>query len=121
MLISYDRIQAVGRRSMGQTKECAYVVPMVLQKPTAIFEGLTSDEDEDKRGYGWRCYCGTPDHAYDPHGNQIFPYPNQVFLVFVNEDRVAYTWRWELGDPDNPGLPQTVLDNGKPRFREKLL
>jgi hypothetical protein len=52
--ISYDRMQAVGRRSMGQAKEAAYIVPFILQSPTAVFEGLRRDEDEAREGYGWR-------------------------------------------------------------------
>jgi hypothetical protein len=54
--ISFERMQAVARRSLGHAKECGYIVPMILQKPTAVFEGLRRDEDEDPRGVGWRCY-----------------------------------------------------------------
>jgi hypothetical protein len=39
ILISYDRMQSVARRSLGHAKECGLIVPAVLQKPTAIFEG----------------------------------------------------------------------------------
>ena len=63
VLISFDRMQAVGRRSMGHAKECGYIVPAILQKPTAIFEGLRRDEDDDSKGVGWRCYCGIPENA----------------------------------------------------------
>ena len=115
--ISFDRMQAIGRRSMGQAKECAYIVPMILQHPTAIFEGLRRDEDEDRAGYGWRCYCGVPDHAYRADGTRINPYPGQVYLVFVNDEKVAYNWRWELADPEDPRLPT----DHKTRFRSSLL
>ena len=37
--ISFERMQAVGRRSMGHAKECGVIVPMILEKPSAIFEG----------------------------------------------------------------------------------
>lgn len=117
VLISYDRMQAVGRRSMGNAKECAYIVPMVLQHPTAIFGGLRRDEDEDRKGYGWRCYCGIPDHGYLVDGTPVRPFPEQVYLVFVNDEKVAYNWRWERADPDDPKLP---LDHHV-RFRERLL
>jgi hypothetical protein len=63
VLISYDRMQAVARRSMGHAKECGIIVPKILQQPTAIFEGLRQDEDEDRQAAGWRCYCGIPEHA----------------------------------------------------------
>lgn len=41
--ISYDRMQAVGRRSLGHAKECGYIVPAILQRPKAVFEGLRRD------------------------------------------------------------------------------
>lgn len=71
--ISYDRMQAVARRSMGHAKECAFIVPQILQKPTAIFEGLRRDEDEDRQGYGWRCYCGVPEHSFRRDGMSAPP------------------------------------------------
>jgi hypothetical protein len=115
--VSHERMQAVGRRSLGHARECGYVVPATLQRPTAIFEGLRRDEDEDLRGVGWRCYCGIPDHSYQRDGTQAAPYPNQVYLVFVNEERVAYNWRWEKADPDKPTLPVGYLD----RFKKQVL
>src|SRR5262249_38048381 len=71
--ISFERMQAVGRRSPGHAKECGYIVPVILQKPTAIFEGLRRDEDEDRWGYGWRCYCGVPEQSYRPDGTSAPP------------------------------------------------
>lgn len=109
--------KAIGRRSLGQAKECGYIVPHVLQQPTAVFEGLREDDDEDRRGVGWRCYCGVPDRAYHSDGTERSAYPGQVYLVFVNEERVAYNWRWEKADADNPQLPQ----NYQTRFKTRLL
>ena len=117
VLISYDRMQTVGRRSMGHAKECGIIVPAILQHPTAIFEGLRQDEDEDHRGYGWRCYCGIPEHAYHSDGTARSPYPGQVYLVFVNDERVAYNWRWEKAAEDDPRLPVGYEE----RFRKRLL
>jgi hypothetical protein len=77
--ISFERMQIVARRSLGHAKECGYIVPKILQKPTAIFEGLRQDEDEDPRGVGWRCYCGIPEHSYSADGTPGRPYPNQVY------------------------------------------
>lgn len=88
--VSYDRMQAVSKRSMGHAKECADLVPMILQRPEAIFEGLRRDEDEDRWGYGWRCYCGIPERAYAADGTSRPAYRGQVYLVFVNDDHVAY-------------------------------
>lgn len=42
--------------------------------------------------------------------------PNQVYLVFVNDEGVAYTWRWEKADPDDLNLPQ----NHPQRFKKRL-
>ena len=75
---------------MAHAKECGIIVPMILEQPTAIFEGLRQDEDEDRHGYGWRCYCGIPEHAYHSDGTERPAYPGQIYLVFVNEERVAY-------------------------------
>lgn len=117
IFISHDRMQAVGRRSLGHAKECGYIVPAILQSPTAVFEGLRRDEDEDRTGAGWRCYCGIPEHAYHRDGAQTRPYRGQVYLVFVNDDAVAYNWRWEKADPDDAALPE----NHQTRFRKRLL
>ncbi len=117
VLISYERIRAVGRRSLAHANECAHVVPAILQSPTAIFEGLRSDDDEDRRGCGWRCYCGIPAQGYLQDGTPVRPFSGQVYLVFVNDEHVAYNWRWEKADPANPRLP---VDYQK-RFRTRLL
>ena len=58
--------------------------------------------------------------AADNHrsdGTETNPYPNQVYLVFVNDEGVAYNWRWEKADPDAPTLP---IDY-ETRFRTRLL
>lgn len=117
VVISYDRIQAVGRRSLGHVKECAYIVPTVLQHPTAVFEGLRSDEDESREGAGWRCYCGIPEHAFLQDGTPVRPFSGQVYLVFVNDEGVAYNWRWEKCDPENAQLPA----GSETRFKKRLL
>ena len=72
---------------------------------------------EDRRGYGWRCYCGIPEHSYRSDGSEARPYADQVYLVFVNDERVAYNWRWERADPDDSTLP---VDH-QTRFRQRLL
>lgn len=117
VLVSYDRMQAVGRRSMAHAKECGIIVPTVLQHPSAVFEGLRQDEDEDQNGVGWRCYCGIPEVAYYSDGSERAPFPGQVYLVFVNDERVAYNWRWEKADGDHPELPKNYLQ----RFRKRIL
>lgn len=115
--ISYERMQAVAKRGMGHAKEAGLIVPFVLQHPTAIFEGLRRDDDEDRFGYGWRCYCAVPPWSFRTDGREANPYPNQVYLVFVNDEHVAYNWRWEHADPSDPKLPQGFAT----RFRTRLL
>jgi len=115
--ISFSRMQVVARRSLGHAKECGIIVPVVLKEPLAIFEGFCRDEDEDKRGYSWRCYCGKPDKSFRVDGLEQLVYPGQIYLVFVNDEKVAYNWRWEKADPVDDGLPEDY----KNRFRERVL
>ena len=117
ILISHDRMQSVALRGMGHAKECGFLVPEVLQRPAAVFEGLRRDDDEDRYGYGWRCYSAVPTRSFSPDGRDQAPYRDQVFVVFVNESRVAYNWRWEKADAGDPSLPM----NHEVRFRKRLL
>lgn len=115
--ISQQRMLAIGRRSIAQAKECGVLVPEVLQNPTAVFEGLRREQDDDPWGCGWRCYCGIPSRRFTKDGREADPYPNQVFLVFVNDESVAYNWRWEKASQEDPELPA----NHEARFRRRLL
>jgi hypothetical protein len=119
VVFSQSKLLAVGKRSIGQTKEAAWAVPMVLKDPTAIFEGLLREPDEPMAVYdnGWRCYCGIPVTAYDELGNPHDPWPGQVMLVFVSEDSVVYNWYWTKCAEEDEKLPEKY----KTRFRERLL
>src|SRR5208337_3405121 len=64
-----------------------------------------------------RCYCGIPEQSFRPDGSSARPYPGQVYLVFVNDEKVTYNWRWEKADPDDPRLP---VDH-ETRFKQRLL
>lgn len=104
--ISHGRLQAMARFGQAHVLECAYIVPEILERPSAIFEGLKRDQDEDSMGApGWRCYCGRPSVAFNRDGSERRPFPQQIFMVFVNQERIAYNWRWEKADPDNLNLP----------------
>jgi hypothetical protein len=50
-------------------------------------------------------------------GSEAPPWPGQVFLVFVNDEGVAYNWRWEKSDPSDPYVPEGHSE----RFRKRLL
>ena len=117
VLISHTRMYTVARRSLGHARECGELVPFALQHPTAVFEGLRLDEDEDRRSSGWYCYCAKPACSYDETGVEQPPYAGQVFLVFVNKDKVAYNWRWAKADENDDHLP----DNHQERFKRKAL
>jgi hypothetical protein len=39
-------------------------------------------------------------------GLEANPDPGRVFLVFVNDEGIAYNWRWEIADPENVNLPR---------------
>ena len=97
--------------------ETGFIVPEILQHPTAIFEGLTKDDDEDRRGVGWRCYCGIPSKSYRTDGVAQNAFPGQIFLVFVNQEAIAYNWRWEKCDQADFRLPE----NHSQRFKRRLL
>lgn len=114
--LSHERLLAVGKRSKGQVLEAAELVPQVLQCGGPVFEGFRTEEDEDKRGVGWRCYCGIPDRSYSSDGERRAPRRGQVYLVFVNEDRVVYNWRWEKADRNDPQIPEDVEN----RFTRRL-
>ncbi len=107
----------IAGRGMGHAKDCGFNVPHVLESPTAIFEGLRREEDDDKWGEGWRCYCGVPEHAYTRDGAQIPARTGRVLLVFVNSRRIAYNWRWEKSDIENFRLPA----DHEGRFKTRLL
>ncbi|MGC8561270.1 MAG: hypothetical protein ACP5O1_11400 [Phycisphaerae bacterium] len=117
VIISHDRLQAVARCGEAHIHEAANIVPEILLRPQAVFEGLCEDTDEDRRGVGWRCYCGIPSRAFCKDGSERPAYRGQVYLVFVNADRVAYNWRWEKGDENAPNLPIGY----ETRFKRRLL
>ena len=91
---------ASARVSEGRAKESVFCAPEVLRKPRAIFQGVREEGE-----LNWLCYCGIPSHGYHRGGSTRTPWPNQVFLVFVNHERVAYSWRWDNCDQLDKYLP----------------
>jgi hypothetical protein len=102
---------------LGKMKEAAYLLPEVLVRPTAVFSGLTQDTDEPRRGAGWLCYVGRPRQRFEDDGRAIPVQAGRVFLVFVNDEWVAYNWYWYMADPEHPELPEGYAE----RFRERLI
>lgn len=119
VILSYRRLHYLARTgSQGRICEAQYLVPETLLYPMAIFEGLRWDSDENESDKpGGRCYCRIPDYAFRQDGSEKQPEQGEVFLVFVNSDRVAYTWRWEKSDPNDQKAPKEYTD----RFRRRVL
>ena len=114
--VSNTRLKAC-RRSLGQVKEAAEIVPMILKSPEAVFRGLLRDEDEPHKGTAWLCYCGRPTKAFRCDGAETRPWPGQVFMVFVTCEWVVFNWYWYEADKDDPNIP---YDHAV-RFKERLL
>lgn len=110
--ITHRRMRWVARGGMGRVKEMAECVSEVLAHPKAVFEGIRWDKDEDDHSDadGWRCYSGFPSKAFHKDGQERTAYEDEVLIVFVNTEGVAYNWRWEDCHPDNPGLPEDCQD-----------
>jgi hypothetical protein len=118
VLISYEKMHKVCSRSKGQVLDCAKNVPYTLQHPLHIYEGLCRDEDEkESDDVGWRCYCCVPPHAYSKDGSEREPWPNQVFLVFVNAEKIAYNWYWHVCDEGSSTHPKSY----QTRFVKEVL
>jgi hypothetical protein len=115
--VSHRRLRYVARLGRGPILESAELLPYTLQQPSAVFKGLRRHEDDDAWGYGWLCYCSVPQKAFTHAGTECEPRSGQVYLAFVNEDRVAYNWRSEKADPTNETLPL----NWSVRFKERVL
>lgn len=93
-------------------------MPECLDRPRAIFEGLRRDSDDaDGDSDGWLCYSFVPDRAYNGDGSVRRPYEGEVFLAFVNKERIVYNWGWEQADPMDAALPEEYED----RFQRRVM
>ena len=109
-------LQFHARRGLGAIEECKYVF-QVLSKPQALFRGIRKDEDEEfTDSPGWLCYSTRVSCRYDRKG-QSYPSIGEVFLVFVNVDKVVYNWTWYEADPNDDKIPVDSV----PRFKERLI
>jgi hypothetical protein len=113
LYVRQAKIQATAKRGMGPARELAYVVPWAVQNPSAIFRGVREEGESQ-----WLCFVARPQDAYDyKTGERRAPWLGQVFLVFVDDDRIIYNWRWDKADLNQPDLPLDYVD----RFEERLL
>lgn len=116
VLLPGKKLECIKSRGMGACLELVHTVRWALQNCRCIFRGVRDDEadvDDD----GWLCYVASPGRAYDwKTGNQVPPWPDEVFLVYLTDERVVYHWCWVKCDPDDPRLP---IDH-RSRFREQI-
>jgi hypothetical protein len=113
LLLRARKVQTTARKGMGAARELGYTVPWALQNPTAIFRGVREEGEAS-----WLCYVSRPTRVYDHRTGELRqPWSGQVFLVFVNNDRIIYNWRWEKADAADPNLPE----NAAVRFEERVL
>jgi hypothetical protein len=116
VLIREKRLLALAKLGPAALLEARHLLPQALQAPTVIFQGLRWEGDEDKDRPGWRCYVSKLKFMYDKRGDVVASDPTEVFLVFVNDQMIAYNWRWEAADQDDPEIP---INSGS-RFHEKI-
>ena len=123
--VSPARMEAVAKRGMHAVLELTEVVTKGLTRPVRIYEGIRHDSDSDTHSEAddWLCYVAKPDKDYRTPGSEMPSPPREgrLFLVFVNSDRVAYTWRWELASQEEPDEPIGVSDLSNPRFVRRVL
>ena len=107
---------------MGAIKEAVELVPFALEHPTAIFGGLRPPDDKHSgESPGWLCYCSRPTHDYTEAGELRNPDPGKVFLVFVNEDQIIFSWRWDYADTEALCNKEYLPVNYRVRFKERYL
>ena len=121
--LSMDRLRYISQRGNKADLLRATLVDNALAHPKAIFKGIRFEEDEKHSCHspGWLCYCGYPPNDYRYPGEMTAPPIRKVFLVFVNEDRIAYNWGWERADSDAWDEGKRFPSNYQTRFQEYVL
>lgn len=99
--IRVSKMQDTARRGMGAARELAISVLEVLKAPLAIFRGVREEAESE-----WLCYSGIPSKAFDyKTGNGGPAWEGEVLLVFVTDEKIVYSWRWDVEDDAYPGRP----------------
>ena len=107
----------VAAQGLGASLELADTVRWTLLHLRALFRGVR-ELDRDISEDNWLCYVGNPGHAYDHKtGAKRPPWPGEVFLVFVTDERVVYNWYWCECDSRDCHLPADYDS----RFLERVL
>lgn len=117
LLISHEKMDWVASCGMGAAKELAITVRQGLLKPRAIFQGVRDIKHEIEEDH-WLCYVATPARAFDRKtGIEVPAWKDEVFLIFVTDERVVYLWYWDRCDPAKRHLPCDF----ESRFQKQLL
>ena len=118
-----DKIRYLAQRGKKADLLRVSLVEDVLTCPRAIFRGIRFEEDEKHScsSPGWLCYCGYPPIDFRFSGEETTPPPRKVFLVFVNEDKIAYNWRWDRADSDAWDEGKYIPIDHQIRFKEQVI
>lgn len=121
LTVRITRQTLLRRARLGEwmLNELEVTVSEVLERPDAIFEGIRQEEDENKgpNGAGWWCYAGIPSTRYvDYLSGARKPTADEVYLVFVTDENVAYNLRWESVGSNLDWLGEEHPD----RFRRRI-
>ena len=121
--ISESRVKNLAKRGSKADLLRITLVDNALLYPKAIFRGIRFEEDEQHSCHspGWLCYCGYPPNDFRFQGGATAPPARKVFLVFVNEDQIAYNWGWERADFDAWDVGKYLPVNYQDRFKEQII
>ena len=85
------KVEFVKRVSTGAVHELSKNVQFVMREINAlVFQGIRTDGHQEGL-----CYMGWPHRRFGTEGNELPVKDEDCFLVFINEERIIYNWRWE--------------------------
>lgn len=104
----------VKKQGQGAAKEMAFTLPWALRNIRHLHRGVRDDDleiDDDK----WLCYIAAPSRAYNWRtGSECNAWEDELFLVYVTDERVVYHWGWYACD----GFDNTLPVDHKTRFKD---
>jgi hypothetical protein len=112
LIVTEDTMNSAKARGPGAVEDLKWNVSDTARNPIEIFRGVR--EGGENR---WLCYAGRPKFRYDVHGHRVPSSETEIFLVFVNERQIVYTYRWENSDPEFPDLPNGHSERFDTRFK----
>lgn len=99
--IPYSDVQHSMKHNPGRAWQLT-TADHVLREPERIYEGVRREGEDDRDGW---CYVGRPKRVCLGSDRWI-PLPKGcVYVVFVSSRFIAYEWRIEHADPDDPEGP----------------